>query len=79
MESFSLRMRFSADTNFPLLTVTVVHLSSPHSSSESSLLIMFVRDVAICGCSAVSFLIQKLVILSFPGDDQFFFFLMLLW
>ena len=45
--------------------------------SESSLFIISVRAVAICGCSAVSFLIQKLVILSFPGDDQFFFFLML--
>ena len=57
----------------------MIHLPSwSHDGSESSMLIISARAVAICGCSAVSFLIQKLVILSFPGDDQFFFFLMLL-
>ena len=53
----------------------IIHLPSwSFDGSESSLLIISLRAVAICRCSAVSFLIQKLVILS----DQFFFFLMLL-
>ena len=51
MESFSLRMRFSADTNFPLLTVTVAHLCSPHSSpiSLNMLSIRLVSIIALVG------------------------------
>ena len=51
MKAFSLRIRFSADTIFPLLTVTVAHLSSPHSSpmSLNMLSIRLVSIIALVG------------------------------